>query len=185
MYYRICQPLLKTLQRDWSELIKHTSPAPTNRYVWLESEPPVIRNAEWSPASATAAVPWSPSKLTMSYWRFLPVRYSVFLAPLKVISIKNMHIMTFYSNLNFYPTNVMAYAGMGQEYRNPCNHSFQSLKTIMSEYTLIDCENAWLCLLKIVWSTWQLMWLHKTVFRRSSQDTLWGIYAQCKHENSN
>jgi hypothetical protein len=40
----------------------------------------------------------------------------------------------------FYPTNVLAYAGMGQEYRNPCNHSFQSLKTIMSEYTLIDCE---------------------------------------------
>ncbi len=47
------------------------SPAPRNRTVWSASLPPVTRNAENMPASATAAVPWMSSLKTQArsrYW---------------------------------------------------------------------------------------------------------------------
>ena len=47
------------------------SPAPRNSTVWSASLPPVTRNAENRPASATAAVPWMSSLKTGIVSRYL------------------------------------------------------------------------------------------------------------------
>jgi hypothetical protein len=47
------------------------SPAPRKSSVWSASLPPVVRNADMMPASATAAVHWMSSLKTQNWTRYL------------------------------------------------------------------------------------------------------------------